>query len=228
MPPSDQVSLGLKWVVNASYRGPEPPTLSEYVPKFLPFFRISGYERLGADEGVGRTSIGIYGLSRPAGGDEKTVWRRPARDGASSSAKPDNFSLASIDGGSTPISGIESMIVTRFPAAVSARMVLVNPSSNSRRSHDCEQTSPSPDSVRGPAGLRTVAAPFSVKRPARDQHDVAKLRVHQEVEDAPVEGRAVRLVPLRSPRRSAADSRPTRNASPPRRHPVLTERTEIL
>jgi hypothetical protein len=71
MPPSDQVSLGLQRVVNASYRGPGPPTLSGYVPKFLPFFRISGYERLGADEGVGRTSIGISGLSRPAVGTRR-------------------------------------------------------------------------------------------------------------------------------------------------------------
>jgi hypothetical protein len=71
MLPSDQVSLELQRVVNATHRDPGPPTLSAYVPKFCPLFRISGYERLGADEGVGRTSIGISGLSRPAVGTRR-------------------------------------------------------------------------------------------------------------------------------------------------------------
>jgi hypothetical protein len=46
---SDQVSLELQRVVNATHRDPGPPTLSAYVPKFCPLFRISGYECLGGD-----------------------------------------------------------------------------------------------------------------------------------------------------------------------------------
>jgi hypothetical protein len=65
MPPSNQGSLGLQRLVNASYRGPGPPILSGYVPKFLPFLRIPVTSVLGltkALEGRQSESMVCHGL----------------------------------------------------------------------------------------------------------------------------------------------------------------------
>ena len=173
-------------MVNASCRGPGPPTKAHMCQSFC---HSSGFPVTSvlvltkALEGHQSESLVCHGLpvgtKRRCGGGARV----PARPRQRSQIA---FFLARIEGGSKPISGIESMIVTCFPAAVSGRTVLVNPSSNRRRSHHCEETSPSPESLTGPPAPRPVAAPFGVKRPARDQHDVPELGAQQEVEDAPV------------------------------------------